>query len=103
MFLETTLKTTDGKYLGKSKTNVDCCLEYSIFKSEDGTNSRWPLVNDGSCGGGLKKNLQEWIDYSSFLNNEGLCYENWFYRFEGNFCKTIPKNCINFIVMRGLY
>ena len=82
MFLEFTLKTTDGKILRKSKTNVDCCVTSSISESEDGTNSRSPIVTkDEKCTGGTKQNLQAWIDESASKGayHQGLCYEKWFY------------------------
>ena len=76
-------RSTSGIILEKAQENNPCCLHHSILTSEDGTNSRWPLVtDDDSCVGGGKQTFQQWLDEvadtSSYHNNR-LCFDGWLY------------------------
>ena len=80
--------SSDGSVFEKANTNAQCCVQYSISKSEDGTNTRWPFVTGGQCYGGFKKTFQQWIDKaSSFTNSDGICIEGWLYSKTGTLTK----------------
>lgn len=87
--LGNTLVSSDGTVFVKASTNAPCCLEKSILASEDGSNHRWPILNekDGSfeCSGGFKKTFQQWIDWLAGAVNKikhkhvGICFQGWRY------------------------
>ena len=90
------LVASDGSVFERAITNAECCSEYSILESEDGTNLRWPLLyfKEGTgtfdCAGGTKRTYQEWIDHASD-NSNGICVEGWSYFLSGIWKKC---NCI---------
>ena len=90
------MESSDGTTFVKASTNADCCTSYSISRTEDGTNWRWPLLSgdEGSfeCHGGIKKTFDEWLDFmvqykhmSAFQN---ICVEGWRYTMSG-WCRIV--------------
>ena len=89
--------STTGVKLKRAKENAKCCENNYIESSEDGTETRWPVVSaepicvdvDGEkvcsrCSGGVNKSFQQWIDDAATSDPpEGLCVgennEGWLY------------------------
>ena len=65
--------------LKRAKVNDECCVEYSIFASEDGQTYKYPLVEkNGGCllSYAHRLTLQQWVDLSVSYGY-GLCFEGW--------------------------
>ena len=85
-----------GVMLKSAKENEKCCEQSYIYSSEDGTETRWPVVSaepicveeDGKkvcsrCYGGVKKSFQQWMDdaFDAVTSDPpaGLCVAGWLY------------------------
>ena len=83
--------SSDGSVFEKANTNSPCCndVRNSIWKSEDGTNTRWPWVNGQTCSGGKKHTFQQWIDQASSFTNpdSGICIDGWLHSVTGTLTK----------------
>ena len=90
-------KSTTNVMLKKAKENDECCKHNYIESSEDGTDTRWPLVSadciqqypDCNCMlGGENKSFQQWVDDAvDALPPLGLCIASsdggWLYVYGG--------------------
>ena len=100
-----------GVMLKSAKENAKCCENSYIESSEDGTETRWPVVSaepmcveeDGKkvcsrCYGGVEKSFQQWMDdaFDAVTSDPpaGLCVAGWLYVPKGilmklNFCNFL--------------
>jgi len=109
--------STTSVMLKKAKENDKCCKHNYIESSEDGTDTRWPLVSadciqsypDCSCMlGGENKSFQEWVDDAADeLSPLGLCIASseggWLYVYGGRLetCKDFAPDCDDVIKNEG--
>ena len=79
--------SSNGTVFQRDSINAPCCEQYSIMKTEDGTQVRFPLViqfPNGvfECRGAepmpVPKTYQEWLDEADQLDL-GICVDGWRY------------------------
>ena len=73
-------RSRNGETFTKATVNADCCIRLSISSSKTGDQLGWPLVRKTStgemaCWGGMRFNLQAWIDFSAVLDFKALCID----------------------------
>ena len=90
------LVPTSGDMMSRAKENEKCCEQFYIYSSEDGPETRWPLVSAeptcvevngekvcSKCYGGVEKSFQQWMDdaFDAVTSDPpaGLCVAGWLY------------------------
>merc|ERR1711997_507743 len=82
LFLSNNVESRSGKAYAPAFDSIpECCSQFSLTGSENGTKIAWPCVytRDGvqGCTGGSEKTFQEWLTVC--LNFDGICIQNLYF------------------------